>query len=343
MPLKLFYTPVVLFVVSMFCRCLPFSFSRPVRTPTHSPTPVAYSVEGRRAQYNTGASSSNQFQEQRTTSSNLKAVDIWRQKLQSHGKNLVLDKCVLTDLRKQYLSEKPNSDLYQCFLQSMKIRSSESSEYLEKHHILPRFAGGGDEEENIILLSPEEHVFAHFIRYLEYGTLADASTVLFRYGCDEEGKRLAQQAALEKMKRDGKGRWDSKVQSERGKKGGAKGGSANTQSQFEARQAVGKKHGQNTGLGNQSTSLKAVIQRRLEWEHETFPDETFFTTPSKSAKEIINQLEKFVPGKILNDSTFYKLLHGERLKMYGWKLVDKGIRSEAEGGKGPSERSETST
>ena len=263
MALKPFYTPVVLFIVSMFCRCFPFNSSRPVQPPTHSPAPIAHRIDVVRAQQNTFASSSKQSWESRMSNSNLQIVKLWRKKLQTHEEKLLLTKSTLEAYRNEY--------------------------------------------------------------------------------SDEEAKHLAQEASLKKMKKDGKGRWDSKEQSERGKKGGGKGGSANTQHQFEARQAVGKKYGQKTGLGNQSPSLKDVIQRRLGWKHENFPDKTFFTNPSTSAKEIINQLECFVPGQIRQESAFYKVLHNERQKMYGWEVVDKGIRSEAEGGKGPSERSETST
>jgi hypothetical protein len=33
--------------------------------------------------------------------------------------------------------------------------------YYEKHHILPRCMGGGDEPENLVRLTPEEHYVAH--------------------------------------------------------------------------------------------------------------------------------------------------------------------------------------
>jgi len=33
--------------------------------------------------------------------------------------------------------------------------------YFEKHHIIPRSLGGGDEKSNIIRLTPEDHFFAH--------------------------------------------------------------------------------------------------------------------------------------------------------------------------------------
>lgn len=35
--------------------------------------------------------------------------------------------------------------------------------YFERHHILPRSLGGGDEKENLIDLTPEDHFFAHLL------------------------------------------------------------------------------------------------------------------------------------------------------------------------------------
>ena len=35
--------------------------------------------------------------------------------------------------------------------------------YFEKHHIVPRSLGGGDEAENIIRLTMEDHIHAHIL------------------------------------------------------------------------------------------------------------------------------------------------------------------------------------
>lgn len=35
--------------------------------------------------------------------------------------------------------------------------------YVERHHILPRCMGGGDDDENIVQLTPEEHFTAHVL------------------------------------------------------------------------------------------------------------------------------------------------------------------------------------
>lgn len=41
--------------------------------------------------------------------------------------------------------------------------------YSEKHHIIPKMLGGGDTKENIIILSPEDHLFCHLLLAKHYG------------------------------------------------------------------------------------------------------------------------------------------------------------------------------
>lgn len=44
-----------------------------------------------------------------------------------------------------------------------------TSGYVERHHVLPRSLGGGDEATNIVELSPEDHFFAHLMLAKIYG------------------------------------------------------------------------------------------------------------------------------------------------------------------------------
>jgi hypothetical protein len=43
-----------------------------------------------------------------------------------------------------------------------------------KHHIIPRYLGGNDLSENLVLLHPIDHAIAHFVRYKVYKNPADA-------------------------------------------------------------------------------------------------------------------------------------------------------------------------
>lgn len=57
--------------------------------------------------------------------------------------------------------------IYQRFISDR--RGRELAGYSERHHILPRCMGGGDEAENLIRLTPEDHYFAHLLLAYAYG------------------------------------------------------------------------------------------------------------------------------------------------------------------------------
>ena len=43
-----------------------------------------------------------------------------------------------------------------------------------RHHIVPRYMGGTNSPENLVLLHPMDHAIAHFVRHKIYGNPADA-------------------------------------------------------------------------------------------------------------------------------------------------------------------------
>lgn len=59
--------------------------------------------------------------------------------------------------------------IYEDLIESRKMRPRLDGEYYERHHILPRCMGGGDEEENLIYLTAEEHFMAHMLLAKAYG------------------------------------------------------------------------------------------------------------------------------------------------------------------------------
>jgi len=221
---------------------------------------------------------------------------------------------------------------------------------LEKHHILPRHADGSNETTNILKVTPKDHTWAHFFRYLQFGELGDATAFLMRQNQTAEAIALRSQLVVESNKRKGILFWDPVWQSEQGLKGGSKGGSANTEKQFLARQKIGNLFGKKVGKSRQSGRLKEMLQNKWYWCHES--SLMVCTLPCETFQELVNELNKAVPNSIRNNTSFIKVFYGERKQMYGWRLVGKVIRSEAEGGmfgnisvadEGPSERSETST
>ena len=51
--------------------------------------------------------------------------------------------------------------------------------YIENHHIIPRSLGGSDNKDNLVKLLPEEHLFAHKIRYKAYNKRNDMLAVRY--------------------------------------------------------------------------------------------------------------------------------------------------------------------
>jgi len=59
-------------------------------------------------------------------------------------------------------------NLYFAFIESWKNQEFNDGVYTEKHHILPRYAGGDDSPENIIRLDYRQHTFAHKLLWKAY-------------------------------------------------------------------------------------------------------------------------------------------------------------------------------
>lgn len=58
--------------------------------------------------------------------------------------------------------------LYFAFMEKYKNQVIDKDVYTEKHHIIPRHAGGDDSKENIIVLTYRQHVFAHRLLWKAY-------------------------------------------------------------------------------------------------------------------------------------------------------------------------------
>jgi hypothetical protein len=54
------------------------------------------------------------------------------------------------------------------------VMTNKLLEGFHKHHIVPRYLGGTDDESNLVLLHPYDHAIAHFVRWKIFGTDGDA-------------------------------------------------------------------------------------------------------------------------------------------------------------------------
>jgi len=79
-------------------------------------------------------------------------------------------------------------DRYLRFIEHCKKKKYHVNEYLERHHIIPRHAGGTNDKENLIKLSLKDHMLAHKIRYEVYKNQYDLSAYSYMTGQSAEAK-----------------------------------------------------------------------------------------------------------------------------------------------------------
>lgn len=59
------------------------------------------------------------------------------------------------------------------YLEKIRKKQYDKSVYLEKHHVVPKHAGGTNKAENIIHVSVQEHIALHFYQFLAYNEIGD--------------------------------------------------------------------------------------------------------------------------------------------------------------------------
>lgn len=225
--------------------------------------------------------------------------------------------------------------LYEQFIEYCKLENFDS-EVFEKHHIVPKHCGGTDDKDNLIYLPPHIHTLAHYYRWLSLQEIGDKVAYEMRWNQNIESVKLRSQLAVKSNKEKGNLFWNTEWQRKQGLKGGIKGGSANTQNQFLARQKVGKTYGKQVGLSRQKNDLIEVLKHSTTWKHKT--GKTVILPPQESVSKICEELQRIEYFDTPNKALLGKLIRGEKKQLYGWSFTGMAISSQVPdtSGKGSS-------
>lgn len=95
--------------------------------------------------------------------------------------------------------------IYDDFIKDRRRKESGLTGYTERHHILPRSLGGGNEPDNLIRLSAEDHIFAHLLLAKAFGGRLWGALLLMmqpprQLGIVSRGRRARRIAAIAKEK-----------------------------------------------------------------------------------------------------------------------------------------------
>lgn len=80
--------------------------------------------------------------------------------------------------------------IYNAFIESFKGQMFKEDEYTEVHHILPRYAGGTDDVDNLVRLSYKQHVFVHKLWWKSTGHIQAQSAYLLMVNIPESKKEF---------------------------------------------------------------------------------------------------------------------------------------------------------
>lgn len=79
-------------------------------------------------------------------------------------------------------------DLYYKFALIFKNQIIPEGTYTEKHHIVPRHAGGTESYDNMLKLTHRQHIFMHRLRWKAYGEIGDKVAYLMMSGYPEAAR-----------------------------------------------------------------------------------------------------------------------------------------------------------
>jgi Photosynthetic reaction centre protein len=114
-------------------------------------------------------------------------------------------------------------------LRAKRLLKEDPNTYCEKHHIVPKFKGGSNEESNLVFLTFNDHAIAHFIRWVVYKDPRDQTAWNIMSVQSEDwrreiaslGGKIGGVAAQKQHKENKVGWFDSEAQRERGRKSAA--------------------------------------------------------------------------------------------------------------------------
>jgi len=213
------------------------------------------------------------------------------------------------------------------------LRTKPATGVTEKHHIIPKHMQGSNDPSNLIRISVRHHILAHLLLYLEEGGPGNLLAYTIRQSSQHIDLRSQSKLSDFMNKTLKKGWYNSKVQSELGKKGGRKGGTRNTLAQWAARSQVGQTYGRSTGLLNQSEALRNILQTTLVFEHKGAPGQQIIVCNQESVVDLARYLNlqcDILPGmsnckldldKVKRGGPFYGLLKTTKKSAYGWVLL----------------------
>jgi hypothetical protein len=208
-------------------------------------------------------------------------------------------------------------NIYEQFLDHVRNKTYPEGTLKEFHHEPPHHTNlSSDDSPFNVSASVEDHILLHQYRWIAYGEKGDYLMFKGRQNDTQEFRRVMNERRIEVTRGRGNGFWDPQLQSVLGKRGGSKGGSANTEKQFIARQKVGQTHGKSVGMSRQDPCTKRTLSHWTIWVHEETGKH--LVAPHETVTDLQETLTSL--GNRLVKCNIASVIKGSKRKLHGWSL-----------------------
>jgi hypothetical protein len=208
-------------------------------------------------------------------------------------------------------------NIYEQFLDHVRNKPYAQGTKTEYHHEPPHHTGKSSDNSPLnVVASVEDHVLLHQYRWVAYDEKGDYLMFKGRQNDTQEFRRAMNERRVEVTSERGSGFWDPKLQSILGKRGGPKGGSANTEKQFESRQQVGLTHGRASGTSRQDPTTRATMSYWMLWEHEKTG--RHLVPPHEAVIDLQKTLTELGDREV--KCNIAAVVKGTKKKLHGWSL-----------------------
>lgn len=227
--------------------------------------------------------------------------------------------------------EQPQN-IYDAFMDHLRTRKIDfnSANILEKHHVVPLHKSkivrnsAEDKTQEVIVVTYEEHFFAHFYHYLVYKLPGDLMFLQLRSDVTVDKAILSRQLG-------GKIAGNMNTPAQQAQRhqhlkpnlenlDPAKAGSVGSPAQKAHSSKLGKTYGRKAGISCQNSVTAECIRKPTQWVHVSGAE--VFIKKAETVQEIMDILNCHVPESVKHTSGLSSLLRRVEKRRYGWVLVE---------------------
>lgn len=224
--------------------------------------------------------------------------------------------------------------IYDDFIKDRRAKELRLTGYVERHHIVPRSMGGGDEASNIIALTPEDHFFAHLLLAKAHGgKMSAALYCMLQRTKMHWGRRtvargrygLAQRMAVPALRARWTGEKNPKFNPEKHEWVNYKTGAYRRETIYSMHKEFGGSRATWTSVVTGARpSIKGWLLKERISSHKQSTKGKIHTFVNRVGQVFTGTQTEFCNHTGLSDSSSWRIVHQRSVSRCGWRLS--GVR-----------------